>query len=77
MGGDAFYGCTSLASITIPDSVTSIGYGAFYDCTSLANIYYTGTEEQWNAITKGYNWNQNMGSGVSEGTVIHYNYVPE
>ncbi len=34
----AFYGCTSLASITIPDSVTSIGECAFCYCMSLASI---------------------------------------
>ncbi len=33
-----FSGCTSLASITIPDSVTSIGACAFYKCTSLESI---------------------------------------
>ena len=77
IGRYAFYGCSSLASITLPDSVTSIGEGAFYDCTSLANIYYKGTEEQWNAITKGSNWNSSMGSNVEGGTIIHYNYVPE
>ena len=34
----AFYNCDSLASIIIPDSVTSIGSSAFYDCTSLTAI---------------------------------------
>ena len=71
----AFDGCTSLASITIPDSVTSIGRSAFNKCTNLANIYYIGTEEQWNAITKSTNWNKNMGSNVEGGTVITYNYT--
>ncbi|MDY3978494.1 MAG: leucine-rich repeat protein [Tidjanibacter sp.] len=39
IGEQAFWGCTSLASITIGDGVTSIGYYAFYGCTSLASVY--------------------------------------
>ena len=38
IGGAAFWGCASLTSITIPDSVTSIGSGDFYGCTSLTSI---------------------------------------
>lgn len=38
IGGDAFYFCTGLTSITIPDSVTNIGACAFLSCSSLTSI---------------------------------------
>jgi hypothetical protein len=33
-----FGACGSLASVTIPESVTSIGKGAFKDCSSLTSV---------------------------------------
>lgn len=36
--GGAFRGCTGLTSVTIPNSVTSIGYGAFYGCSGLTSV---------------------------------------
>lgn len=33
IGSHAFYGCSELISVIIPNSVTSIGYGAFRDCS--------------------------------------------
>ena len=36
--GWIFYQCTSLSSVTIPDSVTSIGEGVFQECTSLCSV---------------------------------------
>src|ERR1039458_9281380 len=34
----AFYTCTSLTHVTIPNGVTNIGFEAFYDCTSLTSV---------------------------------------
>lgn len=49
----AFYDGTSLTSVTIGNSVTSIGYGAFSGCTSLKTVYYMGTAGQWAKISIG------------------------
>ncbi len=38
IGSQAFFGCESLTSINIPDSVTSIGHRAFAGCSSLTSI---------------------------------------
>ena len=35
---NAFYKCTSLISVTIPNSITNIGDSAFFGCTSLTSI---------------------------------------
>ncbi len=38
IGDDAFYGCSSLTSVTIPSGMTSIGRYAFYKCSSLSSV---------------------------------------
>lgn len=43
IGGNAFWQCESLTSITIPESVTSIGDMAFFDCISLTSITISGS----------------------------------
>ena len=57
----AFMECNALTSIDVPASVTYIEMGAFMDCTSLTSINYNGTKPQWNAISKGRDWNSSTG----------------
>ncbi len=42
-GGDigryAFYGCTELAQVIVPEGVTSIGTSVFYNCKNLKTVY--------------------------------------
>ena len=38
IGNDAFYRCSGLTSVTIPNSVKSIGELAFYNCSGLTSV---------------------------------------
>ena len=70
IGNYAFDRCSRLTSVVIPDSVTSIGSSAFYQCSSLTSITFNGTVAQWNAISKGTNWDYD----TPEDKVINFNY---
>ena len=62
IGSYAFYYCNDLASIEIPEGVTSIGIYAFEGCSSLTSINYKGTMEQWDEISKDWDWDYNTGN---------------
>ena len=55
----AFEGCIGLTSVTIGNSVTSIGWYAFSGCTGLTSVTFEGTVDEWNGISKIYQWNYN------------------
>lgn len=71
----AFYACGNIESITIPESIKSIGENVFTNCNRLETIKYLGTVEEWNAIIKGAGWDSNTGNYTvvcSDGTIEDY-----
>lgn len=58
IGASAFGGQTSLTSFNIPESITYIGDSAFFGCTGLTAITFSGTMEQWGAVSKGGLWRE-------------------
>ena len=52
-----FYRCTSVKSIYIPKSVTNI-YRTALMYSSINTVVYEGTMEEWEAISKGSDWNK-------------------
>ncbi len=55
----AFYQCKYLTELNMPSTMKSIGTYAFYLSYYIKTINYNGTQAQWNAITKGSDWNGN------------------
>ncbi len=69
IGRSAFEGYSSLESVTVGKKVSSIGTDAFLDCTSLSDIYYGGSREEWDAVSKD-------GAAISPDVMIHFGGQP-
>ena len=67
IGEWAFGNCKNLTSIIINESVNSIGYDAFFSCYELKSVFYSGTENEWNAIFI------DDGNDALTSAFIHYN----
>jgi hypothetical protein len=63
----ATFTVSNLKTVTIPASVTKIDVYAF-NCRNLTDVFFSGTEEQWNAIEKEAEGNDPLFSAA-----IHYN----
>ena len=75
IGGNAFYDCSGLTSVTIGNSVTSIGSQAFYGCSGLTSI------EIPNSVTSiggyafsGTAWYNNQPEGLVYAGLVAYKY---
>ena len=62
-----FEGCTNLKSIVLPKTLNEIRDEVFLGCIRLSDVYFGGSEEEWNAITKG------TGNQCLLDATIHYN----
>ena len=73
IGNEAFYECTGLTSVDIPNSVTSIGKSAFFSCSGLTSITIP------NSVTS-IGWRVFSGCSSLEDIIIVNNmfvYLPE
>ncbi len=64
---NAFEGCTSLTTITIPGTVTELGDDVFAGYPSLGKIIFQGTIEQWEALESNSNGNDKLVVECSDG----------
>ena len=75
IGDEAFYECSNLFGITIPESVTSIGEAAFENCSSLASITIPdGVTSIANDAFEGTAWYDNQPDGVAYAGKVLYKY---
>ncbi|MBQ7635122.1 MAG: leucine-rich repeat domain-containing protein, partial [Bacteroidaceae bacterium] len=65
-GDRAFYDCSGLTSITIGNSVTSIGSAAFYKCTGLTSVTINSNDLVSKAYTSSSNLSNIFGTQVKE-----------
>ncbi|MCR5793968.1 MAG: leucine-rich repeat protein, partial [Solobacterium sp.] len=65
----AFYGCTNLTEVTIPEGITLIGWHAFYNCENLGSVTIPASVETIEDNAFGF-----MNGGMVEGFEI-YGYI--
>lgn len=56
---------SNITTISLPNSITSLGNRVFANCTNLTQIIFRGTISEWENITKPDNWRENMNNYLS------------
>ena len=65
IGKEAFKKCP-ITSVTLPITLERIGDLAFPSGRKLTDVYFDGTKAQWDAVTKGTDWNYGKTSNYQE-----------
>ncbi len=69
-----FVGCTSLTTVTLPQSLKAIEFSVFSGTDNLTDVYYGGTREQWADIEIG-NRNRGLANAVihcTDGDTVYH-----
>ena len=75
IGDRAFYGCSGLTSVTIPNSVTSIGDRAFYGCSDLTSLTIPNSVTSiGGSAFSGTAWYKNQPDGLVYAGLVAYKY---
>ena len=61
----SFYKCTSIVSVTLPQSVKTIGASAFANCSNISNVYFNGTIDEWLKISFADYWSNPLSNEAS------------
>lgn len=56
----AFERMSNLKKIILPSSLKNIDKEVFVGCKNLTNLYFNGTDDSWQAVTKVRNWDLNL-----------------
>lgn len=73
IGSHCFGSCKSLTNITIPKNVSRIGEKAFSNCNALTDIYYSSSEQDWNAAVETDVFVTNESDAGVIDVTVHYN----
>ncbi len=78
---EAFTGCQSITEIILPESIRWLGNSAMMDAMYVRSLIYTGTAEQWEAVSFGEMWDSSLGAWSSNGgyqmTFLNGEYDPD